>query len=314
MSKWRLKMKCLDGIWCICRLHPDAGVPGWAVGKGFLSITRTDEELSVVCRQAMVPAGIVCERDWRILKIEGQLDFALVGILSSVSTILADHGVSLFAVSTFNTDYILVKGADLGRAVQALEAAGITVLSEDGRLPLAVRLVEALRVTAEQYEDYIGEWERAGERIVPYASRRIGSTFEEQLAAWANDQTDRVRDLGLVPATLYFLMDEEDRIIGAIHFRHELNDTLLATGGHIGYGVRPSERRKGHADHMLSMLLEKLAGGGPQRVLVTCDDGNIASARTIEKHGGVLEDIVSQGETRTRRYWIEIRRIQKQEA
>lgn len=302
-----LKMRRLEGTWSICRLHPDAAIPAWAVGKGFLSVTRTAEELSIVCRQAMVPAGIVCERDWRILKVEGQLDFALVGILASISTILADHGVSLFAVSTFNTDYILVKGADLDRAVQALEEAGIDVLSEDGRMPLAVRLVDALHVTGEQYEDYIGEWERAGERIVPFASRRVGTTFDEQLAAWANDRTDRVREAGLVPATLYFLMDEEDRILGAIHFRHELSEELRATGGHIGYGVRPSERRKGHADRMLSLLLENLARTGPDRVLITCDDGNIASARTIEKHGGVLENVVSHGETRTRRYWIEIR-------
>ncbi len=93
-------------------------------------MTRTADELSIVCRQERVPAGIDCERDWRILKIEGQLDFALVGILSAISTILANREVSIFAISTFNTDYVLVKAGDLNRAVQALAEAGIDMAAE----------------------------------------------------------------------------------------------------------------------------------------------------------------------------------------
>lgn len=96
------------------------------------------------------------------------------------------------------------------------------------------------------------------------------------------------------------------RIIGALHFRHELNEYLLLHGGHIGYGIRPSERRKGYASLMLGMMLDILKERNFGRVLITCDDGNHASARSIERNGGLLENIVAEGTGKTRRYWIQL--------
>ncbi|MFD0524752.1 GNAT family N-acetyltransferase [Paractinoplanes durhamensis] len=100
----------------------------------------------------------------------------------------------------------------------------------------------------------------------------------------------------------YWWMVEGDRILGAISLRHELNDMLLDHGGHIGYGVRPSERRRGLASWALTETLVPARELGLDRVLVCCSDDNVGSARTIEKAGGVLEDIRADH----RRYWIAI--------
>ena len=111
----------------VCRMAGDADIPAWAFTPGFFSITRTPDELSIVTGEDTPPAGILHEPGWRCLKLEGQFDFALTGILASLATPLADAGVGIFAISTYNTDYILVKQADLAQAVAALQASGHTV-------------------------------------------------------------------------------------------------------------------------------------------------------------------------------------------
>jgi len=113
----------LPDTFAICRLAASAPIPAWARGD-FLSITRTRDELSIVCAQPNVPAGIRCERDWCALQVVGQLDFALTGILASLSAPLADAGISIFALSTFDTDYVLVKARDLENAIRVLREAG----------------------------------------------------------------------------------------------------------------------------------------------------------------------------------------------
>ena len=105
----------------------DAPVPGWARGD-FVSITRTPEELSVVCAETALPADAPqAELGWRALQVAGPLNFELTGILSSISEPLADAEISLFALSTYDTDYVLVREADLERAIEALEGAGHSV-------------------------------------------------------------------------------------------------------------------------------------------------------------------------------------------
>ena len=124
MSEKTLTICLLKDTYGIARLESAAAVPEWAMSGEFFSVTRTPDELSVVCPLIMIPAGAACERDWRILKIEGPLDFSLVGILAALSEVLARAGISIFAVSTYDTDYILVKGKDLANAVLALRACG----------------------------------------------------------------------------------------------------------------------------------------------------------------------------------------------
>ena len=111
----------------VCRLDADAALPGWAMRGSFSALTRTADELSVICPQVNVPPDITCEPDWRALKVEGQLDFSMVGVLAGISGALAGARISLFAVSTFDTDYILVKEIDLPGAVSALRLAGYGV-------------------------------------------------------------------------------------------------------------------------------------------------------------------------------------------
>jgi predicted acetyltransferase len=108
---------------------------------------------------------------------------------------------------------------------------------------------------------------------------------------------------GRVHAT-YWWIAEGDSYLGAITLRHALNDFLLRAGGHIGYSVRPSARRRGIATWALRSVLAEARDLGLRRVLVTCDDTNLASARTIENAGGVLEDVRDTELGRTRRYWI----------
>jgi predicted acetyltransferase len=131
----------------------------------------------------------------------------------------------------------------------------------------------------------------------------------EGFAAWVeslNAAETEPRQPGHVTCTYRWIV-EGDEYLGAISFRHELTDFLLNWGGHIGYGVRPSARRRGLASWALGETLILARGRGYERVLLTCDDGNVGSARTIERAGGELEDVRGSDEgTRFRRYWIPI--------
>ncbi len=125
-----MKLLLLPDRFTICRLEPDAAVPDWADSSsvGLRSITRTADELSIVCDEKDVPEGVKCESGWRAMRVAGTLDFSLSGVLASLATPLADAGVSIFAISTFDTDYLLVRDDDVGRAAGALQAAGHEVL------------------------------------------------------------------------------------------------------------------------------------------------------------------------------------------
>ena len=127
-------------------------------------------------------------------------------------------------------------------------------------------------------------------------------------ATWVGrlrEQSDETREIeaGRVHASYWWVV-EGGTYLGAISLRHRLNDRLLEGGGHIGYGVRPSARGRGVATWALGAAVERARGRGMDRVLVTCDDTNVASARTIERNGGVLEDIRDTWLGRARRYWI----------
>jgi hypothetical protein len=124
MMKEMLTFLGLKGHYAVCRLDPASIIPDWVKNDEFCSITKTAEELSVVCIEENIPSGIKSEKGWRILKIEGKLDFALTGILAAVSTTLANQGISIFALSTYDTDYIMVKNRDIENAVSELEKAG----------------------------------------------------------------------------------------------------------------------------------------------------------------------------------------------
>ena len=112
------------GRFSVCRLPAEAPLAGWMWIGSIVSITRRADELSVVCEESAVPEDVQAETGWRALTVAGPLDFALTGILAELATVLAEAGVSIFALSTFDTDVLLVRADALSRAVAALEAAG----------------------------------------------------------------------------------------------------------------------------------------------------------------------------------------------
>lgn len=113
----------------VCRLPAEAPSPDWARPGDLLALIRTADELSVVCVERFVPPDVRAERGWRALQVQGPLEFALTGVLASIAVPLARAGVSIFALSTYDTDYVLVKEAALERAVEALSQAGFLVMN-----------------------------------------------------------------------------------------------------------------------------------------------------------------------------------------
>ena len=119
-----LILSVLPDTYAICRLSSDAAIPAWSSDSPFYSITRTPDELSILCQAEFVPVEVKAERDWRVLQVEGPLDFSLTGVIASLSTPLAKAYISIFVISTYDTDYILVKTENINEAVLVLKAAG----------------------------------------------------------------------------------------------------------------------------------------------------------------------------------------------
>jgi hypothetical protein len=124
MALQQLTLIVVDGFFAICRLDPNIPIPPWSTTGDFFSITCTADELSVVCHQDAVPEDITCERNWRCLRVAGPLPFSVVGVLASLTAPVAEAGISVFAISTFDTDYLLVKRDDFDKAIAALQQAG----------------------------------------------------------------------------------------------------------------------------------------------------------------------------------------------
>jgi uncharacterized protein len=122
-----MKIALLPETYAICRLSTSAAIPAWAMQGTFFSINKTSDELSIVCEEKNVPEGIQSERSWRLLKVVGPLDFTLTGVLASVANPLARAQVSIFAISTFDTDYILVQSRNLEAAKTCLVSEGFNI-------------------------------------------------------------------------------------------------------------------------------------------------------------------------------------------
>jgi hypothetical protein len=120
----RLTVQVLPGLFAASKLAAGEPIPGWAIDGPFTSVTRTSDELSIVCPEENVPSNVASEQGLRCLRIAGTLEFSMVGILASLLEPLAQAGIAVFVVSTFDTDFLLVKARDLERAAFALERAG----------------------------------------------------------------------------------------------------------------------------------------------------------------------------------------------
>lgn len=124
-----LTLEILSHTLGVAKLEPTSSLPSWAMEGEIWSVTRTSEELSIVCLQENIPEGITVESGWRALKVQGPLDFGLTGILAAITKPLAEAEISIFAVSTYDTDYVLVKQEKIQEAATVLQKASFTVIS-----------------------------------------------------------------------------------------------------------------------------------------------------------------------------------------
>ena len=170
---------------------------------------------------------------------------------------------------------------------------------------MKLRLVKLAPEYRSQLEDMLEEWYASGEKIIPYAIRRLDyHDFDRYLSELEIKEGDKE---GLVPDSTFFCLDEERNLfVGAVNIRHYLNESLLLNGGHIGDGVRPSERRKGIATRMIALALEECKKLGIRDILMVCDKENTGSAKSIINNGGVLENEIVVDDTVEQRYWIRV--------
>ena len=170
-----------------------------------------------------------------------------------------------------------------------------------------IELVLPTKAYEAQVLDYKKEFEINGDSMDGTAGLKNAKNFEEWLTAIIENSKEETVRVGLVPSSTYLAVRIFDQtIIGMIDIRHRLNDHLLQNGGNIGYSVRKVERLKGYAKEMLSLALKKCKDINITKVLITCDKENIASAKTIIRNGGILENELSEGSRITQRYWISL--------
>ena len=167
-----------------------------------------------------------------------------------------------------------------------------------------LQLVKMSEKYKSQLFDMMDEWTKTGETIIPWAIRKADyHDFDAYLKSLEESEPKE----GYVPASTFFASDRErDILVGAVDIRHSLNEALLLDGGHIGDGVRPSERRKGYATAMIALALDECRKLGIEKVLMVCNKENTGSAKSIQNNGGVLENEINvEGET-VQRYWIQL--------
>lgn len=120
----KYQFRILEDLYSICKLSSDSAIPDWINKNRFYSVTKTDDELSILCAQQSIPTEIEYEKDWKILKIDSKLDFSIVGVIAQISKLLAENNISIFVISTFDTDYICIKEKDLLKSIEILKQAG----------------------------------------------------------------------------------------------------------------------------------------------------------------------------------------------
>ncbi len=159
----------------------------------------------------------------------------------------------------------------------------------------------------EEYIDFFKDWKDSNEAMVPWVIEKDPTEFEEMLDFLFKNEEEKYIPEGRVPSSTFWLVIDHRKVVGAVNIRHVLTEKLFHCGGHIGYGIRPSERQKGYATKLLSLALEKSKGLGINDALVACDDHNLASKKTILKNGGVQDkDFVEQDGNVVNRFWIKV--------
>lgn len=159
----------------------------------------------------------------------------------------------------------------------------------------------------DEYLDFYNEWKNSGETMIPWVISKDPSNFPTMIQELLDAHNGVNLPKSWVPDSTYWLVTDENKIVGAVNIRHSLTEHLFNAGGHIGYGIRPSERRKGYATKLLALSLEKAKELNITKALVVCDEVNTASEKTILHNGGLRDDDFTEGDGNVvRRFWIEL--------
>jgi predicted acetyltransferase len=159
----------------------------------------------------------------------------------------------------------------------------------------------------EEYLSFYEEWLDSKEDMVPWVIKKDPSNFKAMVQFLNDNEQGRNLPKGWVPDSTFWLINEDKRILGVVNIRHRLTEFLSNSGGHIGYGIRPSERRKGYATKLLSLALEKSKELGIRKALVVCNEDNAGSFKTIINSGGIPDsDFVEEDGNIIKRFWIEV--------
>ncbi|MDF2787260.1 MAG: acetyltransferase, family protein [Neobacillus sp.] len=159
----------------------------------------------------------------------------------------------------------------------------------------------------DEYLSFYKEWVDSKEDMVPWVIQKDPSDFEAMVQFLMDNEQGRNLREGWVPDSTFWLINQDKRILGAVNIRHQLTPFLLNSGGHIGYGIRPSERRKGFATKLLSLSIEKAKELGIRKALVVCDEDNTGSFKTIINNGGIPDsDFIEEDGNIVKRFWIEL--------
>lgn len=273
-----LRLSLLEGHMSVCRLDGASEVPEWASKGDFFSITRTSEGLSVVCPDGVVPEGVRSEGGWRVLKLEGPFEFSEVGVLLSVAAPLAEAGVGIFAVSTFDTDYVLVREERLRSAVAALRGRGHEVA--DGGAGVVV-------VPAED-EGFL--WKMLYEAVhwgpgevgpkPPPEELLADARLRRYVAGWGrpDDFAVVVRDAesgGQVGAAWYRIFPEDRPGYGFVD----------EATPEIALAVDPDRRGAGVGGTLLRAVMDAARAGGFRALSLSVRKSNHPALRLYEKSG-----------------------------
>ena len=275
----------LDDRLAICKLRPEDGIPDWVSSGGFFSATRTPDELSIVCPERNVPEELLFEGGWRALRVEGPLEFSMVGALVSVAEPLAEAEVSIFVVSTYDTDYVLVKEERLDTATTALQRAGHKLHDKPD-----TEEVFSVRPATKEDEPFLWRmlyeavhWipEEAGPKPPPevlfseFGLRRYLESWgrKNDFAAVALDTGDGSR----VGAAWYRTFSASDPGYGFVD--DATPEIVLA--------VVPDRRGAGVGESLLRALMKAARSGGFEAISLAVRKSNPAAIKLYEKNGFV---------------------------
>ncbi len=290
----KLSLEVLPDLLAITRLKPTDSIPEWAQRSSFFSITKTSDELSIVCRQAEVHGKMKSERNWRAIKVNGPLDFGLTGILVSLAHPLAASGVSIFAISTFDTDYVLVKQENLERAMAALESAGHIFPGPFAKSDFVQAELYSPRLLLEPIvENHAAElWELFSDDNLHTFTPYIQLTMEEQrktCSRWATRRSPDGKELWL-----NWLARDISTRLSVGHFQAGLTED---GAGSIGYVVARNFQDKGYATEALKTIFEYLQNSlMAKEVKAWSDTRNLASHRVANKLGMVQTELIKNAD------------------